>query len=303
MQVKWHCIRINDIIPNTHPVITILDNPDPNIGLTYQRIDDVLPFIRLPRSQALSIIGDSCLENIMIALEACERLRRTSLVRSDRKRIFGDNGQPVWYTCAGVQVSRNSREVLDSAPFLDKLQVNHWKELMRVMRWAENCFEYIGDHDVISHIRAAKALLEFKTMSIPSDDSSSAAKYFGGLAFGCNVFLRCHTDQDYDTMSIAHIHLKGKSKYEVNDEVVYFCFPTLGAAIPLCPGDFLMFNPRIPHCISSQCREADNVMCLSMYLKTSVVGLNNNLLELTEKQKVLAWRYHQLASTQLNFPH
>ena len=52
------------------------------------------------------------------------------------------------------------------------------------MHWAENCFEYIGDHDVISHIRAAKALLAFKTMSVPSDNSSSAAKYFGGLAFG-----------------------------------------------------------------------------------------------------------------------
>ncbi len=128
MQVKWHCICINNISRINHPVIAIFDNPDPNIGLTYRRIDDVLPFIRLPRSQALSIIGDSCLENIMIALEAWERLRRTSLVRSDRKRIFGDNGQPVWYTCAGVQVSRNSREVLDSAPFLDKLQVNHWKE-------------------------------------------------------------------------------------------------------------------------------------------------------------------------------
>jgi len=69
------------------------------------------------------------------------------------------------------------------------------------------------------------------------------------------------------------------------------------------PGDFLMFNPRIPHCISSRCREADNVMCLSMYLKSSVIGLNNNLLELTEKQKVMARQYHQLVSTQLNFPH
>ena len=85
------------------------------------------------------------------------------------------------------------------------------------MCWAENCFKYIGNHDVISHICTAKALLEFKTMSIPSDDSSSAAKYFGGLAFGCNVFLRCHT------MSIAHIHLKGKLMYEVKIIDIHFC--------------------------------------------------------------------------------
>jgi hypothetical protein len=32
--------------------------------------------------------------------------------------------------------------------------------------------------------------------------------------------------------------------------VVYFCFPTLGVAVPQHPGDYLMFNALIPHCIS-----------------------------------------------------
>ncbi len=35
--------------------------------------------------------------------------------------------------------------------------------------------------------------------------------------------------------------LKGKDKYELDDDdVVYFCFPTLGVAVPLRPGDFLL---------------------------------------------------------------
>ena len=45
-------------------------------------------------------------------------------------------------------------------------------------------------------------------------------------------------------------------------------FPTLGAAVPLRPGDFLLFNALIPHCISSRCKQSDEVMCLSMYFKT-----------------------------------
>ncbi len=42
-------------------------------------------------------------------------------------------------------------------------------------------------------------------------------------------------------MSIAQIHLKGRATNEIDDPVmVYFCFPTLGVAVPLHPGDFIL---------------------------------------------------------------
>jgi len=69
-----------------------------------------------------------------------------------------------------------------------------------------------------------------------------------------------------------------------DDVICYFCFPTLGVAVPLRPGDYFMFNALIPHCISSRCRLEDNVMCASVYLKTAVVGMNNNKLQLTSDQ-------------------
>ena len=128
-------------------------------------------------------------------------------------------------------------------------------------------------------------------MSMPSSLHKSTLKYYGGLAFGCNVFLRCHTDNDY-TMSMVQIHLKGKVKYNIEDDVVvYFCFPTLGVAVPLRPGDFLLFNALIPHCVSSRCREAKEILSIAIYLKTSVVGLNNNQLPPNSLQTVLADRY------------
>ncbi len=102
---------------------------------------------------------------------------------------------------------------------------------MRLIRCAEYAFEYIADHQVISHLRHAKDAVPFKTMNIPSSKSVTDAKYYGGIAFGCNVFLHCHTDADF-TMSIAQIHLKGRDSYAMDDDVVvYFCFPTLGIAI------------------------------------------------------------------------
>ena len=76
-------------------------------------MNNALPFIPLPCSMSLSIIGNCGLRKIYNALEACKKLRKISLVQSDIKRVFGDYGKPIQYTCAGVQVSRNSRDVFD----------------------------------------------------------------------------------------------------------------------------------------------------------------------------------------------
>ena len=82
---------------------------------------------------SLNILRQNGTEKIFSALEECSKMKRTSLVRSDRKRIFGDYGERVMATCAGVQVSRNSREVLDCAPFMEKLPQHHWRVLTSLM--------------------------------------------------------------------------------------------------------------------------------------------------------------------------
>jgi hypothetical protein len=123
------------------------------------------------------------------------------------------------FTCVGNQVLRNSPKALNHPPFQDKLKRHHWEALMWMMRRAELCFKMIADHQVVSHIHHARMVVSFKMMS--------GSKYYGGTAYGCNVFLRCHTNADF-TMSIVQVFLKGRNKYEIDDEVVvYFCFPTL----------------------------------------------------------------------------
>ena len=134
---------------------------------------------------------------------------------------------------------------------------------------------------------------------MPSSDKVPNLKYYGGMAFGCNVFLQCHTDHDF-TMSAVQVHLRGKDKYKINDDiVVYFCFPTLGVAVPLWPGDCLLFNALIPHCISSCCEERDSIYTVSMYLKSLVVGLNDNQLSLSTKQSILAKHYREISTKEL----
>jgi hypothetical protein len=259
-----------------------------DIGLIFPQIEGISPFICMPCTMALDIIGESGLPKIYKALNACEKLRRVTLSQSGKKRVFADYGKQVTYACVGPQVSRNSKCILDNPPFMDNLPIVHWESLVWLMKCTERCFSTLEDHKVISHLYHAKKAVPFKTFSSTACKSPTfSSKYFGGIAFGTNVFLRCHTDADF-SMSITQVFLKGRSEYHLNDNVVaYFCFPTLGVAVPLRPGDYLIFNALIPNCISSRCKLGDEIMCVSVYLKTLIVGMNNNDLALTPTQSLI----------------
>jgi len=158
-----------------------------DIGLTFRRIDGCLPFIRLPRNTSIDIFGRCGLNNIYAALRACENLR-SPLCRSNKKCVFTDLGKPPWYACVGPQVSRNSQKVQDHPSFMDQLPTHHWESLLWLMHRAEESFKTIADHQVISHNHHAKNAVPFKTFST-SNPKSTSPKFFGGIAFGTNVFL------------------------------------------------------------------------------------------------------------------
>mgnify|MGYP006146831185 FL=1 len=280
--ILWRSIPVG----NLH----IEDELSGDMGLSFPRIDGTSPFIRLPRKMSLEIISHVGLPAIYDALSHCANLRKVSLSRSSSKRVFTDYGEHVQYACVGPQPSRISNSVLDNPPFVAALPQRQWEHLVWLMKRAETSFRSIADHCVLSHLHHAKKLVPFKTFTSTGVDktSSFSSDFFGGIAFGSNVFLRCHTDADF-TMSITQVFLKGIPEYHLKDDVIaYFCFPTLGVAVPLRPGDYFMFNALIPHCISSRCNLKDEVMCTSVYLKTAIVGMHNNNLKLTPQQSQVA---------------
>ncbi len=118
-----------------------------------------------------------------------------------------------------------------------------------------------------------KKVAPFKTKNIPSYKSVTPLKYYSDLAFRWNVFSDVTQILDY-TMRIAQVHLKGKDKYEFHDDIVVYYF--------------LLFNALIPHCILSWCKQTYNIYCMSIYLKSAIVGMNNNLMPLTTKQAILS---------------
>ena len=49
-----------------------------------------------------------------------------------------------------------------------------------------------------------------------------------------------------------------------------------GVAVALRLSDLLLFNPKAMHCVSSRTLLAYDVFCMLFYLKTAVVGGNDN---------------------------
>ena len=111
-------------------------------------------------------------------------------------------------------------------------------------------------------------------------------KIFGGVAFGYQVHNAIHTDEDF-SRSVVTVHVDNLHYRYLSRVVAYFCFPRIGIAVALRPGDIIIFNAQEPHAVSSRCRFDDNVFCVSVYLKTAVVGLNDNSIDLTPMQQSL----------------
>ena len=97
--------------------------------------------------------------------------------------------------------------------------------------------------------------------------------FIGAWDMGINVVLSMHQDWGDFLWSNICVQCKGGPTDRV---LAYFCFPTLGLAIPLRAGDRLLFNPAVPHMISSRTRERKEIYDLSLYFKTSLLGGNDN---------------------------
>jgi hypothetical protein len=138
-----------------------------------------------------------------------------------------------------------------------------------VHRMEDRAFAYIEKGHML-FLDSVKAQVSLKGMPLADAEESTI---WSSMAFGKNVFLNAHMDEDYFWSLTSVI----TENYDYHSEVVnYFCFPTHGVCVALKPGDLLLFNPKVSHCISSICNPKDEVFCISMYSKTAVVSQNDN---------------------------
>ena len=266
---RWKCSRI------VTGGLEICSPPSASTGVAYQTNTDLEPrFILIPREESLKINSDG--NSLCEAMKEITKAQK-NLKRGKSKQVFSESK----YCCVGSKPRRSAPGVEPGKYKMeDGVESKDWDEVIKAIKRGEHAFNgYVGT-DVIRGIREARNLVGWER---PKPTTGNEGNIFNAVAFGVNVFLRAHMDQDF-TYSVIQAHVAGH-KYDVNDAVVcYFCFPALGVAVPLRPGDFLLINALEYHCVSSRCRSDVDVFVLSCYLKTAVVGGNDNKRQLTERE-------------------
>jgi hypothetical protein len=303
---EWRCCSIREghlFVPDlpppqfglVHPINPISSSPKalitPQFGLVYPNPNISTPaapppYRLLPREDALKsthLLGSTSRVNkLCSALDAFEKAQRKSLKRG--MPIFGDHK----YTCAGTQPCRASAGVRETY-HMAKVDDAHVETVVSYVRNLEHLLEAFAESEVLQMVQEARKLLNYQTLK----GAGRECNIFGAFAFGRNVYLPSHQDKDF-VYSIISVHVRdGYYLKEDMKVVAYFCFPRLGVAVPLRPGDVLIINPLEPHSVSSRCYESDEVFCFSAYLKSSNVGLHDNTLELTPIEKKLAEEYYK----------
>ena len=264
-----HYLRVRD------GDLWVCDTVNASIGLRYRVPggDRSPVFIRPPRENSIKIMKNG--RGLCNAMRTCALTQPQPLSRGSLNCVFTEDGNK--YCCIGAQPRRAQRGVQSGLYRLKNgFPSKEWDLLHKVLKRAEYAFDSYMDTEVIQHITSARSRVRFKTMEpSPSSSSQKDARYYSGLGFGINVYLRSHIDADF-TMSIVQAHIDNHD-YANDDKIIcYFAFPRIGAAVALRPGDFLLFNPNEPHCVSSRCNREDDIYIISSYLKTAVVGLHDN---------------------------
>ena len=185
------------------------------------------------------------------------------------------------YCCVGAKPRRNAVGVEPGHYKMEfGVESRDWDCVVKAISKCEHAFDNIAGSDVIRRIRESRRVVNWECAKLSTGRES---RIYNGVAFGLNVHLRAHIDHDF-TYSLIQAHIDGV-QYGLDDPIVcYFCFPERGIAVPLKPGDFLLINALEYHCVSSRCNGEQRVFCMSSYLKTAVVGGNNNKRELDDEE-------------------
>ena len=270
--------------------VRIVDNPHLHIadssfdkGLIYTKSGDSHPaFLKIPRDKALEFTelksnGNS--DKLCDALGLAIDVTAKSNTRGSKRETFSE-----YAVCnLGVKASRGCRG-LSKDYQINKMPSKQYNCIVDHVSKCTSAFESIINTDVIRHTDKAIDLNGWELMK--RTDGTVGSWIFPAINIAKQAFLRAHVDDDF-TYSVVSVHIP--DHLYINDDKIlsYFVFPTLRIAVPLRPGDLLIFNPLVPHCLSSRCRSEDEVYTHSMYLKTAVVGLNDNEKQLTEEQSKL----------------
>ena len=267
----------SNVIPKGLPSDAGLFNVHINLkvisGLDGMKLNNA--FTLVPRKDVKNVFP----KKSFIWLKELDDLRRKKGVTNNRgsKRLPASPESKTVYTTAGPFPNRSGLGCNEIYHGIGDATRDGIRNIIHQVERLSNRYIPSG---FMTALMKVKQVLNWPTFKGEDDKETS---YYPSISVGKNVYLPMHTDED---AFFSATFVVANSKLENDSEILnYFCFPTLGYAVALRQGDVLFFNPLIPHCVSSK-RVSYDVICCSLYMKSKLVGGNNNSIDFTENQKL-----------------
>jgi hypothetical protein len=238
-------------------------------------------FVLIPRKMAIAKL--SHVNKTLQSLRALDKAKRCS-ERRGKRRITIPEDDHSNYVTAGLKANRGGPGIVDSWP--DRLPKEDKDQVLKLMDACQEVTNgYIASED-LRGIQMTKFLLQWRELA-----GCGPGSILPSFSQALNTILNLHMDDDF-----FHSILTLASHYALRDDIDqyqldapvsnYFVFAEQGVAVALRPGDMLVFNPNYNHCLSSRTSTYENkdVFYNSLYLKSAVVGKNDNTIPLTQTE-------------------
>jgi hypothetical protein len=230
----------------------------------------IFSVVVIPRHKTMQRVNS---KNTALVVNALSKLQKTerSCKRSGAKT--GISTSKASYAIVGNKINRAGRGFIH-----DKLSAVDPRASDTLRKFAQR-MEHVATEFIPSYWLAAIT----KANALSAWPPVGRSKFVAAMASSVNYSAPAHVDDDY-LFSIHQLNVNGCTG---NNEIVQcFCFPTYGFAIGLRPGDIILFNPHVYHCLSEKSTPyaEKDVHVTTFYVKTAHVGKNDNSLPLTEKE-------------------
>jgi hypothetical protein len=238
-------------------------------------------FVLVPRRAAIKQLKN--VNTTLLSMSALDKAKGFAEKRGN-KRITATEGKNSNYVTVGLKPNRGSHGILDSWPH--KLSAKDKKHILKFMTQCQEVANGYIKSKELRGIQMAKLILKWRSIK-----GCGPGSIWPSFSQALNTYLSVHTDDDFFyslmTTACSHALRDDIDQYKLHAEVSnYFVLPEQGIAVALRPGDMLIFNPKYHHCLSSRTCAYQNkdVYSMSLYLKSAVVGKNDNSIPINDKE-------------------
>lgn len=240
----------------------------------YDKDNEVFTVLVIPRVAVLCTTNDNNNKEVTSALDIhqkcgddCER----------GKKAGGHSERHAKHVVCGVTVQQGRR-----GHGLSKAYRSHPGARQRVIKWAKRlqhlAFQWVPTQWIRSIVRTGSEC-QWPTLG-------KGVTFFAAMASSIDFSAPAHVDADF-LFSVHQLNVGGSGHLTIDSPVAqYFCFPQQGFAIAMRPGDVILFNSNVFHCLTGKTEAyiKERVYVTSFYLKTGHVSGNDNSRELSQDE-------------------